>query len=151
MSTQSLNSATPSKTIRINNIAIDKFSRPAKLYNQQTSPETTIDVFGDHTVIIQTQPLITPNNEATQFKISNLGETTRTTWPTGAAVKINILAYSGFDGLPFISGYKDSTSGDYVVDVANVVKTGSPPATYPLNGHIQFSVELTHFNVSGIP
>tara|TARA_R110002124_G_scaffold83873_1_gene219102 strand:+ start:1786 stop:2241 length:456 start_codon:yes stop_codon:yes gene_type:complete len=151
MSTQSLILSHPSKDIRINNIAIDKFSRPAKLYNQQTSPETTIDVFGDHTVIIQTQPLITPNNEATQFKISNLGETARTNWPTGAAVKINILAYAGFDGLPFISGYKDSTSGDYVVDVGNVVKTGSPPAAYPLNGHIQFSVELTHLNVEGIP
>jgi len=151
MSTQYLNSSTPRKDILINNVAIDKYSRPAKLFNQQTSPETTVDVFGAHTVIIQTQPLVTPHDEATQFKISNLGETVRTSWPTGASVKINILAYSGFDGLPFISGYKDSTSGNYIVDIANVVKTGSPPATYNLNGHIQFSVELTHFNVEGIP
>ena len=151
MSTQSLVQSYPSKNVRVNNISIDKYSRPAKFFNQQTSPETTVDVFGAHTVIIQTQPLVTPHDEATQFSISNLGETARTSWPTGAAVKINILAYSGFDGLPFISGYKDSTSGNYVVDVANVVKTGSPPATYALNGHIQFSVELTHFNVEGIP
>ena len=55
MSTQSLIQSYPSKNVRINNIAIDKFSRPAKLYNQQTSPETTVDVFGDHTVIIWIQ------------------------------------------------------------------------------------------------
>ena len=151
MSSQYLDQDAPRPDVMINNISIDKYSRPAKLFNQQTSPETKVDVAGEHTVIIQTQPLVTPHDEATQFLISNLGEAARTSWPTGASVKINILAYSGFDGLPFISGYKDSTSGDYVVDVANVVKTGSPPATYPLNGHIQFSVELTHFNVEGIP
>ena len=151
MSTQSLIQSYPSKNVRINNIAIDKFSRPAKLYNQQTSPVTTVDVFGDHTVIIQTQPLITPFGETTRFLISNLGETARTSWPTGAAVKINILAYSGFDGVPMINGSKESGGGNYLVDVANVTKTGSPPAAYALNGLIQFSVELTHFNVVGIP
>ena len=151
MSTQSLIQSYPSKNIRINNIAIDNFSRPAKLYNQATSPETTVDVLGDHTVIIQTQPLTTPHDQVTQFHIDNLGEASRTSWPTGAAVKLNILAYSGYDGVPFISGFKDSGTGAYVVDVANVVKTGNPPDAYPLNGFIQFSVELVHFNIDGIP
>jgi hypothetical protein len=151
MSSQYLDQDAPRPDVMINNISIDKYYRPAKLFNQQTSPETTVDVFGEHTVIIQTRPLVTAHDEATQFKISNLGETARTSWPTGTAVKINILAYSGYDGLPVLCGYKDSSSGDYVVDVANVVKTGGPPGAYPLNGHIQFSVELTHFNVQGIP
>ena len=140
MSSQYLDQDAPRPDVMINNISIDKYYRPAKLFNQQTSPETTVDVFGEHTVIIQTRPLVTAHDEAT-----------RTSWPTGTAVKINILAYSGYDGMPVLCGYKDSSSGDYIVDVGNVVKTGGPPGAYPLNGHIQFSVELTHFNVQGIP
>jgi len=151
MSTQYLKSDHPRNDILINNVSIDKFARPAQLHNQTVSPTTDVDVAGDHTVIVQTMPLTTAHDNATQFKIKNLGNYARTSWVTGDIVKINIVAYSGFDGLPFVTGYKDSNNGDYIVDVANVVKTGFPPDAYPLNGHLQLSVELIKFNVAGIP
>tara|TARA_R110002126_G_scaffold255636_1_gene398630 strand:- start:105 stop:551 length:447 start_codon:yes stop_codon:yes gene_type:complete len=147
MSANYLNQSVKSSSAIINNIVIDKYQRPAKLFNQQTSPTTTVDVLGNHTVIIQTQPLITPHDNATQFKISNLGINGRSSWTTGDIVKVNIVGYGGFDGLPFITGYKDSGTGDYIIDIANVVKTGFPPDAYALNGLLQISVELFKFNM----
>ena len=149
MSTQYLNSSTPRTDILINNVSIDKFSRPANFFNQQTTPTTTVDVGGSHTFVLQTQPLTTPYDNATQFKISNIGNYARTAWVTGDIVKINIVTYSGFDGLPFVTGYKESGTGDYIVNIANVVKTGFPPAIYALNGAIQLSVEL--IKLDGLP
>jgi len=147
MSTQSLIQSYPSENVRINNIAIDKFSRPSTFHIQATSPTTTVDVAGSHTAIIQTQPLTTPHDNVTQFKISHLGDASRASWTNGDIVKVHILSYSGFNGVPFISGFKESGTGNYVVDIANVVQTGSPPAAYALNGLIQFSVEYTRFNL----
>ena len=67
MSSQFLNSSIPNKDILINNVAIDKYSRPARIFNQATSPTTNVDVAGYHTVLIQTQPLATLYDEDTQF------------------------------------------------------------------------------------
>ena len=151
MSTQYLKSDHPRNDILINNVSIDKFARPAQLHNQTVSPTTHVDVGGDHTVIVQTMPLTTPHDNVTQFRIQNLGNYARTSWVTGDIVKINIVQYSGYDGVPFVTGYKHSDNGDYIVDIANVVRTGSPPDAYPLNGRLQLSVELIEFNVDGIP
>jgi len=146
MSANYLNQSVKSSAI-INNIVIDKYQRPAKLFNQQTSPTTTVDVLGNHTAIIQTQPLTTPHDNLTEFIISNLGKNGRSSWETGENVKLNILSYSGYDGCPFITGFKSSSNGNYIVYIANVVKTGNPPDAYALNGYIQISVELLNFNI----
>lgn len=147
MSTQSLIQSYPSENVRINNIAIDKFSRPATFHTQATSPTTTVNVAGSHSALIQTQPLTTPHDNTTQFLISGIGLAGRASWTNADVVKVHIQSYSGFDGLPFITGYKESGSGNYVIDIANVVKTGNPPDAYPLNGFIQFSLEYTTFNL----
>ena len=148
MSTQYLNSSTPRKDILINNVAIDKYSRPARLFNQSTSPTTDVDVAGYHTVLIQTQPLSTLFGEETRFNIRNLGETARTSFGTGDIVKCDIQTYSGFDGVPIVSCEK-TNSGTFLVKISNVTKTGSPPAAYSLNGFCQISIELIKFD--GLP
>ena len=74
MSAQFLNSPNPRPDVFINNVAIDKYSRPARIFNQATSPSTEVDVAGYHTVLIQTQPLVTPFGEDTRFYVKNLGD-----------------------------------------------------------------------------
>ena len=148
MSSQYLNQS-KATSASINNISIDKYTRPATFHNQLISPTQNVNVGGSHTCIIQTQILSTPHDTLTQFKISDIGQVGRTSWSTGDSIKINILAYSGYNGCPFVTGYKDSGTGNYVVDIANVVKTGYPPASYDLNGHLQISLEFYQF--SGVP
>mgnify|MGYP003644644728 FL=1 len=148
MSTQYLNSPTPRTDILINNVAIDKYSRPARLFNQGTSPSTNVDVAGYHTVLIQTQPLVTPYEEDTRFYVLNLGKTGRTSWVTGDIVKCEIQTYSGFDGIPIVSCEKTNT-GTFLVKISNVTKTGSPAAGRLLNGFCQISIELIKFD--GLP
>jgi len=147
MSTQSLVQSYPSENVRINNIAIDKFSRPATFHHQATSPTTTVDLAGSHTAIIQTQILTTPHDNVTQFQISGVGLAGRASWTNSDIVKVHIISYGGYNGVPFITGYKESGTGNYVIDIANVVQTGSPPSTYALNGDIKFTLEYTTFNL----
>ena len=144
MSSQFLNQSKKS-SISINNISIDIFSRPASFHTQLTSPTSNINVNGAHTCIIQTQPFTTPHDNLTQFKISDIGLVGRSSWSTGDSVKINILSYSGYNGCPFLTGYKESGTGNYIIDVANVVQTGQPPSTYALNGFLQISIEFHQF------
>ena len=148
MSSQFLNSSIPHKDILINNVAIDKYSRPARLFNQSTSPTTNVDVAGYHTVLIQTQPLTTLNGEDTRFYVLNLGKTGRTSWTTGDIVRCDIQTYSGYDGVPIVSCEKTNT-GNFLVKISNVTKTGSPVAPYSLNGFCQISIELIKFD--GLP
>ena len=148
MSSQFLNSSIPHKDILINNVAIDKYSRPARLFNQSTSPTTNVDVAGYHTVLIQTQPLATLNGEDTRFYVLNLGKTGRTSWTTGDIVRCDIQTYSGYDGVPIVSCEKTNT-GNFLVKISNVTKTGSPVAPYALNGFCQLSIELIKFD--GLP
>ena len=148
MSSQFLNSSIPHKDILINNVAIDKYSRPARLFNQSTSPTTNVDVAGYHTVLIQTQPLATLNGEDTRFYVLNLGKTGRTSWTTGDIVRCDIQTYSGYDGVPIVSCEKTNT-GNFLVKISNVTKTGSPVAPYSLNGFCQISIELIKFD--GLP
>jgi len=148
MSAQFLNQSYPSQDIRINNIVIDKFARPATFHNQLASPTTDVDVGGSHTCVIGTQTFITPYEEETRFNIKNLGNTSRSAWKTGDIVKYTIQTYSGFNGFPVISGEK-LDDGSFSVKIANVAKTGSPPAAAVLNGFFQISVELIKYN--GLP
>ena len=148
MSTQYLNSSTPNKDILINNVAIDKYSRPARLFNQSTSPTTNVDVAGYHTVLIQTQPLATLYEEDTRFNVLNLGNPARTSFGTGDIIRCEIQTYSGFDGVPIISCEKTNT-GTFLVKISNVTKTGSPPVARTLNGFCQISIELIKFD--GLP
>ena len=148
MSTQFLNSDTPRPDIRINNVSIDKYSRPARLFNQSTSPSTNVDVAGYHTVLIQTQPLVTLFGEDTRFNVLNLGDPARTAWVTGDIIKCEIQTYAGFDGVPIVSCEKTNT-GNFLVKISNLTKTGSPVAPYSLNGHCQISIELIKFD--GLP
>ena len=148
MSTQYLNSSTPQPSIAINNISLDKYSRPARLFNQSVSPTTNVDVAGYHTVVIQTQPLATLFGEDTRFYVLNLGESGRTSWVTGDIVKCEIQTYSGYDGVPIVSCEKTNT-GHFLVKISNVTKTGSPVAPYSLNGFCQLSIELIKFD--GLP
>ena len=148
MSTQYLNSSTPQPSIAINNISLDKYSRPARLFNQATSPTTNVDVAGYHTVVIQTQPLVTLFGEDTRFYVLNLGDPARTSWVTGDIVKCEIQTYSGYDGVPIVSCEKTNT-GNFLVKISNVTKTGSPVAPYSLNGFCQISIELIKFD--GLP
>lgn len=148
MSTQFLNQSTPSPSIKLNNISIDKFSRPANFFNQLVSPTTDVDVSGSHTIVVGTQTFVTPYEEETRFNITNLGNSARSGWTTGDIVKVNIQTYSGFNGLPVISGEK-LDDGSYSVKIANVAKTGTPPAAAVLNGFFQISVELIKFD--GLP
>ena len=148
MSAQFLNQSYPIEEVRINNIAIDKFSRPATFHNQLSSPTTDVDVSGSHTCVIGTQTFITPYEEETRFDIKNLGEKARSSWKTGDIVKYSIQTYSGFNGLPVLSGEK-LDDGSFSVKIANVAKTGSPPDAAVLNGFFQISVELIKFN--GLP
>lgn len=148
MSSQFLNSSIPHKDILINNVAIDKYSRPARIFNQSTSPTTNVDVAGYHTVLIQTQPLATLNGEDTRFYVLNLGKTGRTSWTTGDIVRCDIQTYSGYDGVPIVSCEKTNT-GNFLVKISNVTKTGSPVAPYSLNGFCQISIELIKFD--GLP
>ena len=148
MSTQFLNSSTPRPDILINNVSIDKYSRPARLFNQGTSPSTNVDVAGYHTVVIQTQPLVTLFGEDTRFYVLNLGESGRTAWTTGDIIKCEIQTYSGFDGVPIVSCEKTNT-GTFLVKISNLTKTGSPVAEYALNGFCQISIELIKFD--GLP
>ena len=145
MSTQYLNSSTPRTDILINNIAIDKYSRPARLFNQGTSPTTNVDAAGYHTIVIQTQPLVTLFGEDTRFYVLNLGESGRTAWTTGDIVKCEIQTYSGFDGVPIVSCEK-TTTGTYLVKISNLTKTGAPIAERSLNGFCQISIELIKFD-----
>ena len=145
MSSQYLNQSKKS-SISINNISIDNFSRPATFHTQLTSPTSNVNVNGSHSCIIRTQGFTTPHDNLTQFKISDIGLVGRSSWNTGDCVKINILSYSGYDGCPFLTGYKESGgTGNYIVDVANVVQTGTPPSTYALNGYLDISVEFYQF------
>ena len=148
MSTQYLNSSIPNKDILINNVAIDKYSRPARLFNQATSPTTNVDVAGYHTVLIQTQPLATLYGEDTRFNVLNLGKTGRTSFGTGDIIRCEIQTYSGFDGVPIISCEKTNT-GTFLVKISNLTKTGSPPTARTLNGFCQISIELIKFD--GLP
>ena len=149
MSTQSLVQNYSSETIRINNIAIDKFSRPAQLLSQAVGPTNPVDLLGKHTVLIQTQTFVTAYEEETRFSVKNLGLAARSSWRTGDIVKCNIQTYSGFNGLPVISGEK-LDDGSYIIKIANVAKTGAPPAAAVLNGFFQISLELTRFDVDGL-
>ena len=144
MSSQYLNQ-TKNTSISINNISIDNYLRPATYHLQSTSTTTNVFVAGTHSCVIRTQAFITPHDQLTQFKISDIGQVGRTSWSTGDAVKINILSYSGFNGCPFLTGYKESGTGNFIIDVANVVKTGQPPNTYALNGYLEISVEFHRF------
>ena len=148
MSSQFLNSSTPNKDILINNVAIDKYSRPARLFNQSTSPTTNVDVAGYHTVLIQTQPLATLYEEDTRFYVLNLGNPARTSFGTGDIIRCEIQTYSGFDGVPIISCEKTNT-GTFLVKISNLTKTGSPPTARTLNGFCQISIELIKFD--GLP
>tara|TARA_R100000951_G_scaffold79713_1_gene67580 strand:- start:91 stop:537 length:447 start_codon:yes stop_codon:yes gene_type:complete len=148
MSTQYLNSSTPQPSIAINNISLDKYSRPARLFNQGTSPTTNVDAAGYHTIVIQTMPLVTLFGEETRFNVLNLGESARTAWTTGDIVKCEIQTYSGFDGVPIVSCEKTNT-GTYLVKISNLTKTGSPVAARSLNGFCQISIELIKFD--GLP
>jgi len=148
MSTQYLNSSTPRTAIAINNIAIDKYSRPARLFNQSVSPTTNVDAAGYHTIVIQTMPLATLYDEDTRFNVLNLGESGRTAWTTGDIVRCEIQTYSGFDGIPSLSCEKTNT-GTYLVKISNLTKTGSPLAARNLNGFCQISIELIKFD--GLP
>ena len=148
MSAQFLNQQTKNSNAVLNNVIIDKLARPATVHNQQTTPTTPIDVNGSHTSIIQTQQLTTPHDNATQVHIKNVGETGRSSWDEGDVVKINLIAYSGYNGMPVISGFKDSDSGDYIINIGNVVLTGEPPSSYALNGLIKFSLEYVRFNIN---
>jgi hypothetical protein len=145
MSTQYLNSSTPQPSIAINNISIDKYSRPARLFNQGTSPTTNVDAAGYHTIVIQTMPLATLFGEDTRFYVLNLGDPARTAWTTGDIVKCEIQTYAGFDGVPIISCEKTST-GTYLVKISNLTKTGSPVVARSLNGFCQISIELIKFD-----
>ena len=148
MSTQYLNSSTPQPSIAINNISLDKYSRPARLFNQSVSPTTNVDAAGYHTIVIQTMPLATLFGEDTRFNVLNLGESGRTAWTTGDIVKCEIQTYSGFNGVPIVSCEKTNT-GNYLVKISNLTKTGSPVAEYSLNGFCQISIELIKFD--GLP
>ena len=145
MSTQYLNSSTPQPSIAINNISLDKYSRPARLFNQSVSPTTNVDAAGYHTIVIQTMPLATLFGEDTRFNVLNLGESGRTAWTTGDIVKCEIQTYSGFNGVPIVSCEKTNT-GNYLVKISNLTKTGSPVAEYSLNGFCQISIELIKFD-----
>ena len=148
MSAQFLNSPNPRPDVFINNVAIDKYSRPARLFNQATSPTTDVDVAGYHTVLIQTMPLATLYEEDTRFYVLNLGNPARTSFETGDIVRCEIQTYSGFDGIPIVSCEKTNT-GTFLVKISNVTKTGSPPAGRLLNGFCQISIELIKFD--GLP
>tara|TARA_R110002012_G_scaffold32426_2_gene95745 strand:+ start:577 stop:1026 length:450 start_codon:yes stop_codon:yes gene_type:complete len=148
MSTQFLNSSSPRPDVLINNISIDKYRRPARIFNQSTSPSTNVDVAGYHTVLIQTQPLVTLYEEDTRFYVLNLGDPARTSFGTGDIVKCEIQTYSGFDGVPIVSCEKTNT-GTYLVKISNLTKTGSPVAARSLNGFCQISIELIKFD--GLP
>tara|TARA_R100001369_G_scaffold84865_1_gene118044 strand:- start:54 stop:500 length:447 start_codon:yes stop_codon:yes gene_type:complete len=145
MSSQFLNQDYPCNASKINNVVINEVSRDATFHNQLTSATTTVDVLGSTTFIVQTQQFTTPHDQETRFTINNLGDKARSSWKTGDIVKCNILTYSGFNGLPVVSGEK-LTGGGYSIRIANVVKTGTPPANSALNGQFQISVELYKFN-----
>lgn len=148
MSTQYLDSSVPNLNIKLNHIVLDEFSRPADLVSQTVSPITDVDVGGKHTVVIQTQTFVTPYEEETRFTIKNLGKLSRSSWVTGDIVRCHIQTYSGFNGWPVISGEK-LDDGGFSIKIANVAKTGSPPAAAILNGFFQISVELIKFD--GLP
>ena len=148
MSAQFLNSPNPRPDVFINNVAIDKYSRPARIFNQATSPSTEVDVAGYHTVLIQTMPLATVFGEDTRFHVKNLGDPARLAWTTGDIVKCDIQTYAGFDGVPIVSCEKTNT-GYFLIKISNLTKTGSPIAERLLNGHCQISVELIKFD--GLP
>jgi len=148
MSAQFLNSPNPRPDVFINNVAIDKYSRPARLFNQSTSPTADVDVAGYHTVLIQTMPLATLYDEDTRFNVKNLGDPARVAWSTGDMVRADIQTYAGFDGIPSLSCEK-TNSGTYLVKISNLTKTGSPLAARNLNGHCQISIELIKFD--GLP
>ena len=137
------------ENVSINNVVLDNYSRPAVFFNQQTSPETSVDVGGANTCVIQTQNLTTIHDTVTNFQIENLGKVGRNSWVTGDFVKVTIMSYSGYDGLPWVTGYKISGSGNYYVNIANVVKTGDPVTAWPLNGQVQLCVEYKSLN--GLP
>jgi hypothetical protein len=148
MSAQFLNSPNPRPDVFINNVAIDKYSRPARLFNQSTSPTTDVDVAGYHTVLIQTQTLTTAFGEDTRFNVRNLGDPARVAWTTGDMVRCDIQTYAGFDGCPIVSCEK-TNSGTYLVKISNLTKTGSPAIGRVLNGHCQISIAL--FKFDGLP
>jgi hypothetical protein len=158
MSSQYLNQSIKNTTsIRVNNAQIDTaltvgantglndttfngaVFKASTVFNQITSPTTTVDVNFQRNLIINTQTLTTPHssNNSTSFLLTSYDATSATDIKV---VRVNLLKYSGSTGLPIVVGKISNTDNNqYTITVINLHHNEN------LNGTIKLSVELVDF------